>query len=139
MNSVAIAIFAAIIAAAVVLVVSNLVNRGNRQKKSAKSQSDNQLKKPPANRWRAVKIAPGLISCEAVAKHADRVFLASKAPQVPLNGCSEKQCRCKYIHMDDRRSGGDRRVELGDLGAFLPSNQVERRNNNGRRVADAAA
>ena len=139
MNAVAIAIFAALIAAVLVLLVTNLLNRGGRSRKAGKSLSDAQTANAEASRWRAVKIAPGLISCDAVNTHADRVFLASSAPRLPLEGCDEQQCRCKYIHLEDRRSGGDRRIHLGDLGAFLPANQVERRHSRGRRVADAAA
>ena len=138
MNTVAIAIFVAIFAAAVVLVVTNLGGRGSQKKKSKKLASGDQKSGDGDTQWRAVRIAPGLISCKAVAEHANEVFLASSAPRLPLAECSEKECRCKYIHLDDRRSGGDRRIELGELGAFLPTNQIERRTNNGRRVADLA-
>lgn len=87
-------------------------------------------------RWRAVKIAPGLMSCDAAAKLAGQVFLASESPVLPLDGCSEGDCRCKYVHLEDRRSGGDRRIELGDLGAYLPVSHSERRQVGGRRSTD---
>jgi hypothetical protein len=68
-----------------------------------------------------------------------QVYLSTESPRLPLDGCDETDCRCKYVHMDDRRSGDDRRIELGDLGAFLPTNQVERRKRSGRRASDLAA
>ncbi len=139
MNTVVIAIFVAIFAAAVVLVITNLAARSGRQKKAAKSRSNDRTARENGTQWRAVRISPGLISCKGAAEFADQVFLARSAPRLPLDDCAEKECRCKYIHLDDRRSGGDRRVELGDLGAFLPASQVERRQSNGRRVADLAA
>ena len=58
---------------------------------------------------------------------------------MPLDGCTEKDCRCKYVHLDDRRDGGDRRIELGELGAYLPVSQTERRQTSGRRAEDLAA
>ena len=33
-------------------------------------------------------------------------------------------CRCKYVHLDDRRTGGDIVIDLGDLGAFLPPDRT---------------
>lgn len=138
MNTVVIAIFVAIFAAAAVLVVTNLAAKGNSRKKASKSLSSERTPGEDASRWRAVKIVPGLMSCKAAAEYTDQVFLARSAPRLPLADCTENNCRCKYIHLDDRRSGGDRRVELGDLGAFLPASQVERRHSKGRRVADLA-
>jgi hypothetical protein len=79
------------------------------------------------------------MSCSAVQELAYTRFLASECPSLPLPDCSQKECQCKYIHLDDRRSGGDRRVELGDLGKFLPVNSTERRHIAGRRVNDLAA
>lgn len=35
-------------------------------------------------------------------------FLSSEAPFLPLAGCTEKYCQCRYVHYTDRR-GRDRR------------------------------
>ncbi len=112
--------------------------KGARAKRVQKS-----IARPAAERettrWRAVRIKPGLICCDAASRIGDEVFLASESPKLPLEGCGERNCQCKYIHLEDRRSGGDRRIELGELGAFLPANQVERRRRAGRRATDIAA
>ena len=139
MNTLAIAIFVALFAAVVVLVVSNLGAKGKHRKKPKKLSPGVQQTRDSDTQWRAVRIAPGLMCCKAASEHADEVFLASGAPRLPLADCTENECRCKYVHYEDRRSGGDRRVELGDLGAFLPANQVERRRSGGRRASDVAA
>jgi hypothetical protein len=43
------------------------------------------------------------------------------------------------MHLEDRRSGGDRRIELDELSAFLPASEVERRQLGGRRATDITA
>jgi ribosomal protein S1 len=43
------------------------------------------------------------------------------------------------MHLEDRRSGGDRRIELDELSAFLPASQSERRRVGGRRATDMTA
>ena len=87
-------------------------------------------------RWRAVRVAPGLICCDAVSKLDGQVFLSRLSPKLPLDECDARDCRCKYVHLDDRRNGGDRRAALGELDAYLPFNQGERRKSEGRRTAD---
>jgi hypothetical protein len=89
-----------------------------------------------STQWRAVKVSPGLICCDAVSEVSEQVFLSRLAPSLPLDECSVGDCRCKYIHLEDRRSGGDRRAALGELEAYLPFNQEDRRSSTGRRVAD---
>lgn len=87
-------------------------------------------------RWRAVKVAPGLICCDAVSELSGQVFLSRLSPKLPMDECTVEECRCKYIHLEDRRNGGDRRVALGELDSYLPFNQQERRKSEGRREAD---
>ena len=89
-----------------------------------------------AAQWRAVRVAPGLICCNAVSKLEGQVFLSRLSPRLPLDECDVGDCRCKYVHLEDRRSGGDRRAALGELDAYLPFNQSERRKSRGRRTAD---
>ena len=130
MNTTFTVIALAIVAVAIVWLVSNRFGR------SQKTLPTSSLANRSDTQWRAVKIAPGLICCGAAGRLTDQVFLSKEAPQLPLDGCTEKDCRCKYVHMDDRRSGGDRRAELGDLSEFLPISQTERRQRSGRRSTD---
>ena len=90
-------------------------------------------------KWRSVRVRPGLIACDRVASLTGQVFLAREAPELPLANCSERDCRCHYVFLDDRRSGTDRREELGRLGEFLPSSTRNRRLSPGRRIGDLAA
>ena len=87
--------------------------------------------------WRSVRIRSGLNACKAATSIKGRIFLAPDAPSLPLENCTE-DCRCHYVFMDDRRSGTDRRIELGQLGGLLPGYGSERRRFAGRRLADHA-
>ena len=89
-------------------------------------------------KWRSVRIRPGLIACRHVADLKGQVFLSRDAPELPLASCAERDCRCHYVFLDDRRSGIDRRVELGRLGEFLSSSERDRRRTAGRRTGDLA-
>jgi len=101
--------------------------------------SEKRKKKPEDTRWRSVKIRPGLIACDRVAGMTGRLFLAQEAPSLPLENCTENDCRCHYIFLNDRRSGGDRRIEMGKLDEFLPNIGINRRSIAGRRTTDLAA
>ena len=126
----------AIVAVAIVFLLSRRSGKSTRRNSPARTRSATARAERSTTQWRAVKIAPGLFCCDAVGKLTGQVFLATESPQLPLAGCDEKDCRCKYIHLEDRRSGGDRRLELGELGAFLPASQTERRQVGGRRATD---
>lgn len=90
-------------------------------------------------RWRSVKIRPGLMSCKPVAAISSQIFLSRDAPSLPLQDCTEEDCRCHYIFLEDRRSGGERRIEIGQLEELLPDYSSERRQLTGRRLTDQAA
>lgn len=126
----------AIVAVAILFVVSRRSGKSARSKHTKSTPSTAGQKERSTTQWRAVKIAPGLLCCDAVGKLAGQVFLSTESPLLPLEGCSEDDCRCKYVHLEDRRSGGDRRIKLGELGAFLPISQAERRQVGGRRATD---
>lgn len=138
MNTLFVTVILAILVVAIVLRVATRPAKGFRSKRSQSTISSARQKDRSSTQWRAVKIAPGLMSCDAAEKLADKVFLSSESPQFPLHGCSEKDCRCKYVHLNDRRSRSDRRLELGELGASFLVGQAERRQITGRRSTDLA-
>ena len=115
------------------LLLSKLLSRRSARAGTAKAAAGEDRS---AAQWRAVKVAPGLICCAAVGKLEGQVFLSRLSPRLPLDACDVKDCRCKYVHLEDRRSGGDRRAALGELDAYLPFNQAERRRSAGRRGVD---
>ena len=88
--------------------------------------------------WRSVKIRPGLGSCKQANDLSEQIFLSKEAPQLPLPGCHESNCRCHYLFYGDRRSGLDRRVELQKLAGYFPGLSKERRQSPGRRLGDLA-
>jgi hypothetical protein len=101
-----------------------------RFKKIADSNDSSDL---AANtRWRSVKIRPGLNPCKRVASLGDQVFLSRDAPELPLPNCTERDCRCHYVFLDDRRGGVDRRAEPKQL----HDTERDRRRRPGRRMDD---
>ncbi|UCH40968.1 MAG: hypothetical protein JSU67_04565, partial [Gammaproteobacteria bacterium] len=91
------------------------------------------------SRWRSVRIRPGLIACGRVSNLTGQVFLAREAPELPLPNCTERDCHCHYVFLDDRRSGADRRTDLAGADEFLSGNQRDRRHSPGRREGDLVA
>lgn len=129
----------ALLIVAMVLTLARYSGRGERKSTPTPAARRGATSIRQQTRWRAVKIAPGLFACDAAQKLDDRVFLASESPHLPLDSCARADCECKYIHLDDRRSGGDRRIDFGSLGAYLPQNQSERRRGADRRGRGAFA
>jgi hypothetical protein len=74
-----------------------------------------------------------------VSEITGQIFLAQGAPSLPLEDCTNKNCECRYVFLEDRRSGEDRRLELGRFGDFIPDYKRDRRRVTGRRYADLAA
>lgn len=138
MSTFVVTVALAICLAGVVILIRNRLGN-NKTKTSTKSTSKQLPEVKSGTQYRSVKILPGLICCKRAQLLSSQVFLSRESPELPLPGCTETDCRCRYLHLEDRRSGGDRRVHLGELGAFLPTNQVERRNLVGRRAADMLA
>ena len=69
--------------------------------------------KKPDQSWHAVSIAPGDRCCAAARDLVGQRFLSREAPTLPLAGCTQSNCSCRYAHYDDRRKGPRRATELG--------------------------
>ena len=88
---------------------------------------------------RLVRIRPGLISCTSATAITENIFLSRKTPQLPLEDCSQKDCDCHYVFLDDRRNGGSsRRIDLSRPGDIFPIYETEKRQVPDRRLADLA-
>ena len=59
--------------------------------------------------WKAVKVHTGLMCCQVAESMRGRVYLVAEAPSFPLKKCESRDCKCRYIHLNDRREGDDRR------------------------------
>ena len=86
--------------------------------------------------WRAVKMKPGLMCCRFAETMRGEVFLSSEAPTFPLKQCTQKECSCKYTHLEDRRDGDERRETTEYLNELFDMHQQDRRKTKGRRFTD---
>ena len=84
--------------------------------------------------FRAVEIAPRILCCEAAKKASGKRYLMSKAPRMPLMGCTMPMtCSCMFRKNTDRRSGDRRLLGAGTSRWFAG---VESRKLEGRRSAE---
>ena len=86
-----------------------------------------------ANPYHSVSIEPGPRACAEAKSRQGRRFLSTSAPMLPLRGCTQVTCQCRYSHHQDRRSQLDRRVNFVNPRAHAMS---ERRTGTGRRIND---
>lgn len=83
----------------------------------AQRQSEEQLQqllreseeKFSVSQFRCVLIDAGNNACQHAIAYKNRPILLDAAPVLPLKSCNMSACECKFIRMDDRRSGIDRR------------------------------
>lgn len=92
---------------AIAIVAIRIRRKGTRADARAQEKTVDLL--ATTSKFHAVSIRPGLIACDAaMAMHGQR-FLSDAAPPIPLKGCNQANCQCKFVHHGDRRSGDDRR------------------------------
>ena len=60
-------------------------------------------------KFHAVSIKFAEDACAAAKSMEGRRFLSTAAPKIPLPECDVLECRCRFVHHDDRRTGADRR------------------------------
>jgi len=58
----------------------------------------------PTSAFSGVEIRPGMPPCGAATALAGERFLAGKAPDLPLRGCTQARCRCAFVKYLDRRT-----------------------------------
>ena len=86
-----------------------------------------------ANPYHAVSIETGTKACAASRKLEGRRYLSASAPMLPVKGCTQATCQCRYVHHNDRRSARDRRVNFANPHAHKMN---DRRDGSGRRMTD---
>lgn len=84
----------------------------------------------------SIKFAPS--ACEAAKALKEKRFLSGAAPRLPLPDCDVLECKCRFVHHSDRRSGSDRRAEIprGFGADETGSYSEERRQQTDRRKPD---
>lgn len=85
------------------------------------------------NIFQAVEVSTGLDACEAASALDGQRFLASEAPQLPLQGCDRNKCSCRFRKLRDRRHAEDRRFSVGAFGDIRMGSSKERREVRNRR------
>ncbi len=85
--------------------------------------------------YHAVSIKFEESACDAAREMSGRRFLASAAPRLPLPECGAMECRCRFVHHKDRRTGTDRRSPFAaaGFGGGTGSFEAERREKHDRR------
>jgi len=140
MSSILLAIVILSMLVAIIMLVFKPYDYGENVQRFKKIEKPGKRqKKSEDTKWRSVKIRPGLIACDRVADMTGQIFLSPQAPSLPLENCTEEDCRCHYIFLNDRRTGTDRRIEMGKMDEFLPNIGINRRSISGRRATDLAA
>jgi len=87
-----------------------------------------------ANPYHAVSIEPGPRCCAEARAQDGKRFLSTAAPMLPLEGCTNAGCKCRYQHHEDRRSKAERRVNFANPHAHKMADR--RTAGGGRRIND---
>lgn len=92
------------------------------------------LRPPVANRsYAAVTVRPCAGACEAAQALAHKRILRDEAPtDLPLPGCTNNACQCRFEEFEDRRAADERRHRPEDTSSF--DGDVNRRLPGERRV-----
>jgi len=86
-----------------------------------------------ANPYHAVSIEAGNRACAEANARDGRRYLSTAAPMLPLRGCTQSTCQCRYVHHKDRRNSQERRVNFVNPHGHAMN---ERRVSSGRRIND---
>ena len=88
--------------------------------------------------FHAVSIKFDKNACQAAKDMEGRRFLSSAAPRLPLPECNALECRCHFLHHEDRRARKDRRSPFAASGysGGTGSYEQERRERRDRRKND---
>ena len=113
-----------LLGALLVLALAWLIVRIRRNKEAERAESRPSPKQH--GKYHAVAIKYSENACDAAKALTGRRFLASAAPQLPLTDCDFANCRCKFAHYEDRRSGRDRRSPFAPAGPTSSTGSFEK-------------
>jgi hypothetical protein len=106
----------------------------NRSKPHLETKQPGGDRRQPS-RWYAVSVVPGDACCKMVRMHQSTRWLSAEAPRLPLPGCDEMHCDCRYRHFADRRTDVQRKQDRDGWNRYYKGD--ERRSGvRGRREAD---
>ncbi len=101
------------IIAVVILIAAFLLMRRRQSGANQRPDPQHDVTGSTNAQFHAVSLEFSSHAC-AVAKAMDgKRFLSIAAPRIPLPDCDVLECKCRFVHYKDRRSGGDRRSPFG--------------------------
>jgi len=126
--------FVGIVAIVVLLVLLAFTRRPKPEKKKWPSER-RQIPKQPDRKFHAVSLRFPSSACEGAKALGGQRFLSAAAPRLPLAECDVPNCKCRFVHHKDRRSGDDRRDTYGQGvgGGNTGKYETEQRKNRERR------
>ncbi|MFQ5982474.1 MAG: hypothetical protein ACE5KS_03775, partial [Woeseiaceae bacterium] len=123
------------IAAVVVLALIIFLVRRKKPVSQERPAAERPASAAPSSEFHAVSIKFASSACSAAKALEGKRFLSGAAPRIPLPDCDVLECKCRFIHHEDRRDGEDRRdpftPSIGDTGVHPQERrkQSERRKN----------
>jgi len=82
----------------------------------------------------AVSLKFSTTACQAAIDMNGRRFLSGAAPKIPLRGCDSIECKCRFVHHEDRRSEEDRRSVYGqEIGISKAAQLADEKRASGER------
>ena len=73
-------------------------------------------------------------ACSAAKSLKGKRFLSNAAPRIPLADCDVLECKCRFVHYQDRRAGDDRRDPYAQgVGGETGKHPIEQRKRRDRR------
>lgn len=128
--------FIGIVAVVVLLLVFVFVRKPKAETKSRLGGRRQSVSKPdPA--FHAVSLGFPKNACDAAKAMEGRRFLSTAAPKIPLPECDAVECKCRFVHHKDRRSGDDRRDPYGQgFGGVATGSYEEEKRKRGERRED---
>lgn len=124
-----------IVVAAVAVAGALLVFRSRRQsQENQPSGTSGTGSLRTSGKFHAVSVTPGLHACAKAREFADTRFLSAEAPRLPLSGCDQASCTCRFTHHADRRRRDDRRSPFqSSIGLVAVQKHGDRRRIKDRR------
>ena len=96
-----------------------------RQQGEAEAPRPDSKRLKESTAYHAVSIKFDTNACNAAKALEGRRFLSTAAPKLPLPDCDVLDCKCRFVHHKDRRTGKDRRSPFGAGGFGAGSGRFE--------------
>jgi hypothetical protein len=127
------------VVALIILVAAFFLLRRNAQRSQERPTPDRPLAAGKSSAFHAVSIKLGPNACGPAQEMTGKRFLSGAAPRIPLPDCNVLECKCRFVHHNDRRAGDDRRSPFGQgLTGTTGTFQKEQRQRKGRRSDDSS-